>query len=142
MAKGSRSRRGRVTTDNAKRSLPLSQPYRLSAFDRRRQMRFSFMQETEDRRTWHPEGPQRPARSLYRARHWLTLAQPRKANQRPSRGVPVAVGFEDARNVLICQRRQRRREVLHALRKAGKTGQRRPRRSWYSSVSCRGGKKR
>lgn len=146
-SKGSKSR-GRVTAANAKRSLPLSDSYILSPFDRSRQLRFDFLRTIEDRRTYHPEGPQRPARGFQRARHRLTLAQPARPPQRLNKdgfarlrslGDPTRarVVFDGAPDVLVCVRRQRRKEVLHALRKAGKRGQRRPRRSWYSKVSCK-----
>lgn len=132
----SKSRRGRVTSVNARRSLPL-ESYIPSPFDLSRQMKFGFLQSIEDRRTWHPEGPQRPARGLLRARHRLTLAQPSKKFRGPTKAtIDAPVGFDDPFRVVVCVRRRRRREVLHAFRKTGRRGQRRPRRSWYSDISC------
>lgn len=86
----------------------------------------------EDRRTWYPEAI-RPARSFQgptrlqikpvsRARH---LAYP-----------PQAVSFVAPRRVLVCVRRQIRREVLHAFRKTGRSGQRSPRLTQWSGVHC------
>ena len=40
--------------------------------------------------------------------------------------------------VLTCARRKRRTEVLHALKKTGKGGQRKPRRNSTSHISCKG----
>lgn len=100
----------------------------------------------EDRRLWHPEGRYAPARSFSRSRHRLTIVSgsSRSHVSRRSRGLPSLsslpahrIGFEQPERVLICVRRKMRREVLHALRKTGRVGQRRPRRNWYSSISCR-----
>lgn len=48
------------------------------------------------------------------------------------------VGFQYPWQVLICIRRRRRKEVIHALGHAGagKPRQRRPRRNFYSEVRC------
>lgn len=98
-----------------------------------------------DRRTWHPEGVYRPASSFNRYQHTLTVRPvPRQqVVSRSSHYTPYVarsralVRFENPDRVLVCVRRQRRREVLHALRKNGRRGQKPPRRSWYSSISCR-----
>lgn len=145
-----RSRRGRDTPVITNPRLPLND-YVLSPYDRARQLNFDF-RPIEDRREWHPEGPQRPARSLYRALHRLTLVQPEQPSprrpQRRSTGLRnfpggdytrATVAFEDAPHVMVCVRRQMRREVLHAFGKTGRgqKKQRRPRRNWLSAVSCR-----
>lgn len=100
--------------------------------------------EIEDRRQYHPEGVARPARSFSIPRHRLAIP---KKNVRSVRGdsryVPSfdglthEIGFRVPRKVLICVRRRIRKQVLHAFRKTGKAGQRKPRRNFYSSVSCR-----
>jgi len=48
------------------------------------------------------------------------------------------VGFSHPWQVIVCVRRKRRREVLHALRKTGRGGskQRKPRRNFWSEVRC------
>lgn len=51
--------------------------------------------------------------------------------------LPSRVAFAAPERVLVCVRRQTRRQVLHALNVAGGRGFRRPRRSRYSSISCR-----
>lgn len=96
----------------------------------------------EDRRTFHPERDQRPARSFSKALHRLVVKEPLRNPDRfaslrafPA-SIPTRIGFEDPKRVLICVRRKRRKEVLHALKKTGRGGQKKPRRSWYSSISC------
>lgn len=69
------------------------------------------------------------------------------ARHKPTRGVTLKyvldnrIGFDDPRRVMICVRRQRRKEVMHALRFAGGRGRRRttfrqPRRNYYSGIDC------
>lgn len=97
----------------------------------------------EDRRVFHPDGLARPARSLYRRRPRLRVIQPRL--ERRSKNVtsrlarsstPSFFAFADAPRVAVCVRRKVRQEVLHALKKTGSKGQRRPRRSFTSSIVC------
>jgi len=137
-----RARRGRVTSANANRRLPLNETYIPNSYDLARQLTFGFLRSIEDRRTWHPEGPQRPARTLSRARQRFTLVEPLKRNQKRTpaySGVNATVAFAAPESVAVCVRRQQRKEVLHARKKTGrgKGRQKRPRRSWYSSISCR-----
>lgn len=95
----------------------------------------------EDRRVYHPD-PVRPAAGFLGQRHRLVLPQVTKKpvgnGQRASffqnRN---RISFASPSSVLICVRRERRKEVLHALGKAGKRGQRKPRQSAYSDISCR-----
>lgn len=143
------NRRRRVTNGNANRRLPpSSEAYVLSPYDADRQMRFDFegaLRALEDRRTWHPEGPQRPARSLRGSQHRFVVASDPSPKRRVSSSrveffspsVPVGVGFEKPREVALCVRRQQRREVLHARRKTGKRGQKKPVWSYYSRVRCK-----
>lgn len=94
------------------------------------------LSQIEDRRTWHPSGSFRNARSFNNPYHVLVAPRPRvklKTHSYPTH----QVGFYQPKKVLICVRRQTRKEVLHAFNKTGKGGQRRPRRTYYSSVSCR-----
>lgn len=46
------------------------------------------------------------------------------------------VSFAEPQNVVVCARRQKRREVLFAKRKTGRSGQRRPIRNRWSDVRC------
>nr|QJB20468.1 MAG: hypothetical protein [Microvirus sp.] len=91
----------------------------------------------EDRRTFHPDGEQRNARSFRRSYHLLTQPQaPSVLAQRPH--MPVGVAFDNPRDVLVCVRRKTRRQVIHALGKAGKgVARKAPRRNHYSDVKCR-----
>lgn len=104
--------------------------------------------EHEDRRTWHPNGIFRPARSFWGRPmfHRLVLVdrlhrlQGRRRSLDRVRGLSqthAVVAFREPDRVLVCVRRAVRREVMHAIGKAGGTGQRPPKRSWLSSVSCR-----
>lgn len=104
--------------------------------------RLSSLRAIEDRREFHPEREQRPARGFVYPRHRLVVSVPR---QEPSRlpdtftpTVPVGVAFRAPRQVAICVRRKQRREVLHALGKTGRGSRhhRAPRRNVYSEVHC------
>lgn len=95
----------------------------------------------EDRRTFHPLGPQRGAVSFSGAQHGLRLSD-REVTDRfhglrkfPSQTKAV-VAFDAPDDVLVCVRRRRRKEVLFAKRKTGRRGQRRPRRNWFSQIHC------
>jgi len=96
------------------------------------------LREYEDRRSFHPEGDYAPAKSFSQSRHRLTVKKLRQHRAAPSLKTysPSFVAFEQPNKVLICVRRKIRKEVLHAFRKAGRSGQRRPRRSWFSAISC------
>lgn len=85
----------------------------------------------EDRRTFHPAGPFRP---VFAAPKSAAAVRPKQ----PSPGMR-SVGFRFAapERVVICSRRSTRKEVLFAMRKAGKTGQRKPKRNYWSSISCK-----
>lgn len=159
MAKSRSRRRTRDLSNVAKRSLrsngrhwsdtlPVSarRPWAARLLVRRPDLRL-----VEDRRTWapvprlhrvakqvsgHPSyrlvpTPPRSARSLLRspvnlpARSTRNMASPTHS-----------ISFEYPRRIVICVRRKRRQEVLHALKKTGKSGQRRPRRNPYSEVNC------
>lgn len=108
------------------------------------------LSEIEDRRYWSPEPYTRPAASLRQPRHRLQIAM---GAQRPTiasakRGyaivpdyrpaLPVNLRFRGAQSVLVCIRRNQRREALFARGKAGKRApRRRPKWSSYSKISCR-----
>lgn len=94
------------------------------------------LREVEDRRLFHPEARQRPAASFDTPRHRLQVVRPTRPSFDPF-SVPSRIGFRQPDRVLICVRRQQRKEVLHALHVAGRSGLRRPRRGPYSNVSCR-----
>lgn len=138
MAKNSRRRRDNTPIANPR--LPPSWPSSprvTSPIDARQELqrlRFrELMGQTEDRRRWHPEGPRRPAASFSKPRHRLKALAPK----RPVLGVPNAIGFANPTNVLVCVRRKIRKEVMHALGKAGRGGQRRPKFNFFSKVRCK-----
>jgi len=93
----------------------------------------------EDRREYHPLGPVRPAKTL--SGHSVKPVQVKKMKKMP-RGktrlfLSPKVQFEAPLKTVICVRRKRRKEVLHALKKTGGgRGRKPPRRNWYSDVSC------
>lgn len=151
-----RQSRTRVTSDNANRRLRFASDDlldRLVSSIRPRSVGFTPI---EDRRTWHPEGSWRPARSFNQSRHRLvvgTVGPQRNVNGSASRRLstrfsfqspPAAVAFGRPDSVLVCVRRKMRREVMHALQKTGRGRgrQKRPRRNWTSGISCRSNRRR
>lgn len=121
---------------------------------------FSDWSTVEDRRTWHPEGVDRPPvdfdavpvrvveRSPRRKRQSGLVFGGSRALSRPAaraprrregfRGAqlfsPVIRAFEAPGHAVICARRKERREVLFAKGKGkGRVGMR---RDWRSDVSC------
>lgn len=64
---------------------------------------------------------------------------PGRRSYRLHRGVSRRLGFHAPWQVVICVRRKRRREVMHALRIAGRSGvgrNKKHRRNFYSQVRC------
>lgn len=122
----SKPKNRRVAPANAKRSLPRSFSVPRSTLP---------LRLTEDRRTFDPRGTIAPARSFSRPRHRLITPTPKPTSVFFS-APRAAMAFEASPKVLICVRRRIRKEVLHAMNKTGRTGQRRPRRNAYSDVSC------
>lgn len=93
----------------------------------------------EDRRTFHPQGVTRPARSFKSSRHRLEVPRaPRIKKIQASAYPSFHIGFESPKRVLVCVRRKQRQEVIHALGHSGsgKRRKRRSRRSEYSSIIC------
>lgn len=94
----------------------------------------------EDRRLWSPDRLE-PARRLPTGQaHFRVAPPPAKRSTARLRALlwpSHQVAFQQPERVAVCIRRQRRREVLHALNVAGSRGLRPPRRSQYTGVSCR-----
>lgn len=149
--KGRRPKAGRDDNSISRQSLPRVKkwPYsrseelrwlqnaRKAAYDLPRGKTDETLQQIEDRRTWHPDGTHRPARSFTRSTHRLT------APYDPSEAFGISfdrptykIGFLNPNRVLICVRRKIRRQVLHAFRIAGGSGFKKPRFSEYSRISC------
>lgn len=104
-----------------------------------------WMRQTEDRRTWTPHKP-RPARTVTgnRSSFKRALGIARVALD-PGRRVARAINtpaqgliqsFNVPGRVMVCVRRKIRREVLHALGRAGKGGGKKRRRNEWSNVKC------
>lgn len=112
--------------------------------------------DVEDRRTWHPDGPLRPARTSRRWHSRVVYRPPtRPRPPRPGRFIPPAWGgdarkrvatpfssfrfrFAAPKFVAVCVRRHQRRQVLFARRltRAGARARTR-KRNYQSSVFCR-----
>lgn len=109
----------------------------------------NYLREIEDRRTFHPEGYARPARSFNDSRHRLTIYRTPKTSVYLKGGyqspfgvkklfdtLPTGIQFRTPYKVLICVRRKIRKEVIFAKNQAGRGGQRSPHYSEYSTVRC------
>lgn len=94
----------------------------------------------EDRRFFHPLGPARPAFAFPKSAARVVVPRTRSRSAvdgAKARTLPHQLTFAAPDRVLICVRRKRRKEVLFAKRKAGKRGQRKPRRNYWSAISCK-----
>ena len=125
----SNNSRGRVfPTSNPNRRLPLERVTRSP----------SYLQKLEDRRTFHPEKNYRPLSHVRNAAKLIAVDRTYSNNKRPIPSHTKArIAFADPKRIALCIRRQKRKEVLHALNKTGKIGQKKPQRNEYSSISCK-----
>lgn len=102
------------------------------------------LREVEDRRTYHPD-PVRPLKSLAGRVARLGFIGPARPARgtlqrfKARQGTLTLPGARFPRQTVVCVRRQQRKEVLHALAKAGKSGtsRKRHRRNETSTVICR-----
>lgn len=106
------------------------------------------LSEVEDRRSFHFEGPNRPALmddgTMARVH---VVDRPKNRNRVKPRAfrfgpkiysqTKAVVAFQEPERVAVCVRRKARREVLFAKKRAGRGGMRKPRRTWLSKISCR-----
>lgn len=125
MAKGSKGRRSGTRDDLS------SLTVRLRSFPRT-----VDLTAIDDRRTFDFEPATRPARLFTGSTASITATPIKKKTERARARVPYQIAFSAPAETLVCVRRRRRKEVLHAKRKTGKRGQRRPRRSQFSEVKC------
>lgn len=94
----------------------------------------------EDRRTYHPDRLRPPLTVSRRDQRKLLDVATRGAVRsqpplhRPARSV---LSFAVPKKVLICMRRERRRETLFALGRTGRGARSVKRRNEWSAVSCR-----
>lgn len=92
----------------------------------------TILPEIEDRRTWNPTKKiARPA-SIRKDQARVTLKSPRAKHLQTK----TPIGFAVPEKVALCVRRNIRKEVLHAKKIAGKSGLKRPRRNYWSSIKC------
>lgn len=141
MARSRRTRRD--TSAIANRRLPRSQTPSVSP----RSMQSDFLRSVSDGRFFNPEPLYASPKTLSGARHRLRVFSPTSVSRshpaRPGRGfrayepVPTAIGFENPSQMVTCVRRGIREEVLHAKRKTGRVGQKRPRFNEFSKVRCK-----
>lgn len=93
----------------------------------------------DDRRTFDFEPQTRPAKLFTGSTASITVTSTTQKRKSPSKGARLGraqLAFTLPGETLVCIRRRRRKEVLFAKRKAGRAGQRRPRRSPFSGVKC------
>lgn len=93
------------------------------------------LKQVQDLRTFDFEPGTRPAFSLSGGVASVGAVSPQKPKQAPSK-VPYQLAFSAPAETLVCVRRRRRKEVLFAKRKTGRAGQKKPRRSKWSSYQC------
>lgn len=99
----------------------------------------SPLREVEDRRYWHPQVTNlmdAPVRSSRRARVSFQLAKPKKRWGKPQRFNFSTLSIASSKSVAVCVRRGQRKEVLHALGKAGKGGMKRRKYNQLSKYRC------
>lgn len=84
---------------------------------------------TADRRQWHPERWGQPVVATRRAAARIVVPP------KPGPVLTSRLAFSDPKRVLVCHRRKTRREVIHALGKAG-GGNASPRRKPTSEIQC------
>lgn len=101
-----------------------------------------------DGRTWHPEGPNRPALSnlgrpvhvqpVNRPGRNLTKWQKDRFGDSLRSQTKGALAFVAPSQVIVCIRRKRRKETLFALKKTKKGAASRKRQNkWTSKLTCR-----
>lgn len=107
----------------------------------------SNLNEVEDGRLYEPTAralsplPGGPKATGYGTLPRLLSGAPARLKSAPTPATyhspPPAIAFADPRSTIACIRRQRRREVLHALRKTGKGAKARKRhRNQNSEIRC------
>lgn len=137
------SRRNKSTTVRVRRDAPViarrpslppreAQPIPTRTVFRYQPSLFPDLIPVEDNRRYHPEGKARPrlTKSGQKAQVRSNLSNLLQTQ--------TSMVFQAPPEVLTCVRRNARKEVMHALNKAGKTGQKKPKRNFWSSISCKG----
>lgn len=96
----------------------------------------SVLSDISDRRTFHPLGDVRPAKGFSKGASRVVLSPNVNRSSKNVRARPDVFRFNSPGSVAVCVRRQKRREVIFALRKSGKGARSRRRRNYFSDVSC------
>lgn len=145
----SKSRVSRGASVAARRVFRLREPFDFSTYTPRLAgavrplagalVRSTFLSEIQDERLWHPEAPYDMISRTVRGTPARIEVAPRPLQGRF--GIPWRVRWSsgDAR-AIVCVRRQRRKEVIHARGVAGRKGVRKvakPKRTWRSNLHCR-----
>ena len=96
----------------------------------------TILREIDDRRSFDFWPDSRPARLFTGSTASVTATPVAKKTPQARNRVPYQIAFSAPAETLVCVRRKRRKEVLHAKRKTGRGGQRRPRRNAWSNTKC------
>lgn len=129
----------RDTNDIANRRLP-RQEYTFNYEPIRTFRKNRSFSDVEDQRRFHPDNAARSPRGIRGQSVQIRTAPLRRGQSvGPSGKIrkTYTLAFGQPEAVTTCVRRQTRKEVINALRKNGKRGQRAPRHTWRSKVRCK-----
>lgn len=88
-----------------------------------------------DDRYYFPDRASRPLAAVTRRAQKVVVADSFGKHIRAQTKAPLA--FAEPAAVVLCRKRQKRKEVFHALKLAGGKGYKKPRRKSTSKISCR-----
>lgn len=131
MTKGRRSNNSRTRDAYRIAKTPLR------SYPQRPQLPSDFTR-VQDTRLFHPKKVFQYAENapLFLTRPKSRVVARRVQVYSPSRSPITRLHFSNPARVLVCIRRKIRKQVLHAFRKTGKGGQKRPLRTRYRDISC------
>lgn len=117
----------------------IASPRLRSSINKRPAYKFPVLTRYQDFRKFFPRRIDNVSRNIDTTRSRIALASVRTFSPHKYKPVRSSVfSFSSPSRVIICIRRKIRKEVLHALKKSGKSGQRNPRRTAYSNIRCGG----
>lgn len=96
---------------------------------------YSLLSDIEDRRQYNPSR-YAAARGLSKGSAFVQAGEAR-GSRSSKKFAPDVFRFTRPNNVAVCVRRQRRKEVLFALKRTGKGSKSRRHRNSLSDVSCK-----
>lgn len=123
-------------------ALPMRRPGLSLIQDRRRWSPNPVALDTSGRQVTPVDMPPSRRPFLFREPDWEKITKPpRRIDWRPRVSTQLAngpwwYGFANANKVVICLERKMRREVMHALGMAGRTGFKKPHYNEWSRVRC------